>query len=63
LKKGFFDPTSVKSAAKTQPVTEQPVVEQPSVEQPVTNPQPVTGFDPSKGVTFSGFSGDWGKRA
>lgn len=57
LKKGFFDPTSVKSAAKTQPVTEQPVVEQPAVEQPVT------GFDPSKGVTFSGFSGDWGKRA
>jgi hypothetical protein len=62
LKKGFFDPTSVKSAAKTQPVTEQPVVEQPAVEQPAVE-QPVTGFDPSKGVTFSGFSGDWGKRA
>lgn len=63
LKNGFFDPTSVKPAAQTQPVTEQPVIEQPVVEQPVTNPQSVTGFDPSKGVTFTGFSGDWGTRA
>ena len=62
LKNGFFDPTSVKPAAQTQPVTEQPVVEQPVVEQPAVE-QPVTGFDPSKGVTFSGFSGDWGTRA